>query len=57
MDKNFFSMSEARQPVNQWLCIAFISLFCFWVVLYYFTEKAYILGESYVSWDTVFSSF
>ena len=41
-------MSEAKQPVNQWLCIAFISLCCFWTVLYYVTQKAEAIGDSFV---------
>jgi hypothetical protein len=49
MSSGFFSMSAAKQPVNQWLCIAFLGLFCFWTVLYYFTEKAQAIGENYVS--------
>ena len=51
MSKNvsFFSLSEAKQPVNQWLCIAFLSVWCFWIVLYYMTEKtqAYAYDLSY----------
>ncbi len=44
---SFFSMANAKQPVNSWLCIAFISLLCFWVVLYYFTAKAEEIGENF----------
>ncbi len=46
---SFFSMSEAKQPVNQWISIAFIGVFCFWTVLYYFTEKAQAIGQNYVA--------
>ncbi len=44
---SFFSLSEMKQPVNQWLCIALISLLCFWTVLYYFTQTAQAIGENY----------
>lgn len=44
---SFFSLAELKQPVNQWLCIAFIGLFCFWTVLYYFTQKAQLVAETY----------
>ncbi|GEM_PF-1494052 len=45
----FFSLAEMRQPVNQWLCIAFLGVFCFWTLLYYFTQKTQLIGESYAS--------
>lgn len=38
-----------KQRVNQWLCIALISLMCFWTVLYYLTHKAQAIGEELVS--------
>jgi hypothetical protein len=46
--RSFFSLADLKQPVNQWLCIAFISLLCFWTVLYYFTQKAAIIADNYV---------
>jgi hypothetical protein len=36
-----------KQGVNQWLCIALLALMCFWTMLYYMTNKAQALGESY----------
>jgi hypothetical protein len=33
------SVTDLKNPVNQWLCIAFVALLCFWVVLYYFVNK------------------
>jgi hypothetical protein len=44
---NFFSLAELKQPVNQWICIAFIGVLCFWVVLYYTTEQAKSIGGFY----------
>ena len=38
-----------KQNVNQWLCIALVSLMCFWTVLFYFTNKAQALGEDLVT--------
>ncbi len=35
-----------KQNVNQWLCIALISLMCFWVVLYYLSNKALLIGNA-----------
>ncbi len=46
---SFFSLSELKQPVNQWICIAFIGVLTFWIVLYYFTQKAEIVAESYTA--------
>ncbi len=37
-----------KQQVNQWLCISLIGLMCFWVVLFYLTNKARMIGESLV---------
>lgn len=45
--KSFFSWAELKQPVNQWLCIAFLGIFCFWTVLYYVTQKAQIIADGY----------
>jgi len=47
--KPFISIAEIKQPVNQWLCIAFLGVFCFWTLLFYFTEKAKAIGENYFS--------
>lgn len=46
---SFFSLSELKQPVNQWICLAFIGVLVFWIVLYYFTQKAEIAAESYTA--------
>ena len=40
------SATDLKNPVNQWLCIAFIALVCFWVVLYYFVNKTEAFGNS-----------
>lgn len=45
----FFSLDELKQPVNQWLCIAFLSLWVFWFMLYYVADKTKELGESFVT--------
>jgi hypothetical protein len=42
-----FVSFDLRQPVNQWLGIALISIMCFWVVLFYFTHKTQAIAESY----------
>lgn len=44
--KKFFSLSELKQPVNQWLCIAFIGVWAFWIMLYHFTDKAQAFGKN-----------
>ncbi len=41
--------SVGKQVVNQWICIAFICLLCFWVVLYYFVNKTEAFGINYIS--------
>ncbi len=38
-----------KQKVNQWLCIALISLMTFWTVLYYLSNKAQAIGSLSVS--------
>ena len=38
-----------KQRVNQWLCIALIGLMCFWTTLYYITNKAEAIGESFAN--------
>lgn len=40
------SVTDLRNPVNQWLCIAFLALLCFWVVLYYFVNKTEAFANS-----------
>lgn len=39
---------DLKQPVNQWLGIALVSLMCFWTVLFYSVNKVQGIGESYV---------
>lgn len=46
---SFFSLAELKQPVNQWLCIAFLGVFCFWTVLFYVTQQAQIIAENYAA--------
>jgi hypothetical protein len=46
--KDFFSF-DLKQPVNQWLCIALLSLWCFWMVLYYSASHAVLIGQSYAA--------
>jgi len=46
---SFFSLAELKQPVNQWICIAFLGVWCFWMALYYVAQKAQIIGENFVS--------
>ena len=50
-------MAQSKQRVNQWLCIAFIAILCVWIVLYYFTQKARMLEDYYVSGTSVVSNF
>ena len=47
----FLSLAELKQPVNQWLCIAFVGVLCFWTLLYYFTQKVQAIGESFNTAD------
>lgn len=44
---SFFSLAELKQPVNQWLCIAFLGLWCFWTLLYFFINKAEAIVNVY----------
>ncbi len=44
----FFSWAEMKQPVNQWICIAFLGIWVFWFVLYTFVQKTQAIGDSYV---------
>ena len=48
LQQPFFSL-DLRQPINQWLCIALISLMGFCVILYYLVNKASAFGNYYVS--------
>lgn len=47
--RGFFDLEQMKQPVNQWLCIAFLGVFCFWTVLFYFTEKTQAVAEEITS--------
>ena len=47
MHNKFFSLAEMKQPVNQWLCIAFLGVWCFWIVLYYLGSHAYDIGNEW----------
>jgi hypothetical protein len=38
-----------RQKVNSFLCIALISLLTFWVVLYYLSAQAEVIGKNWAS--------
>jgi hypothetical protein len=38
-----------KQKVNSYLCIALICLMTFWVVLYYFTHKAFAIADNFSS--------
>lgn len=49
MHQGFFSMAQSKQRVNQWLCIAFIAILCVWIILYYFTQKAQIIEDTYAT--------
>lgn len=42
------SVADLREPVNQWLCIAFIGLVSFWVVLYYFVNRTEAVGNNLI---------
>ncbi len=44
---SFFSLAELRQPVNQWICIAFMGVFFFWTMLYYFVQSAQAVGKTF----------
>lgn len=57
MNNKFFSLAEMNQPVNQWLCIAFLGLFCFWTVLFYMSNKAYGVGDNISLGSNVVSIF
>lgn len=36
-----------KQPVNQWISIAFIGVLCVWVVIYYFNNRIQGIDEIY----------
>lgn len=46
---SFFSLAELRQPVNQWICVAFLGVLCFWFVLYLLTNDALAVADSYAN--------
>lgn len=46
---SFFSLAEIKQPVNQWICVAFLGVWCFWIVLYWLGEKAINATEAYTN--------
>ena len=48
---SFLSLAEMRQPVNQWLCVAFMGVLCFWTLLYYFVQKAQAVGKNFNTAD------
>ncbi|MFA6432453.1 MAG: hypothetical protein WCV82_01380 [Candidatus Paceibacterota bacterium] len=51
--RSFFSL-DLRQQVNQWMCIALVSVMCFWVVLNYFVQKTEAFGNNYIyEWNQV----
>ncbi len=47
MKGNGFFNLDLKQEVNQWLCIAFIGVWCFAVVFYYFIRQAEAVGENW----------
>ena len=47
--ESFFSLAELKQPVNQWICVAFLCVLCFWVVLYYFTQETQAIGAGFAA--------
>lgn len=50
MPKNsFFSLSEIKQPVNQWICIAFLGIWCVWLVIYFASKKAEVFTNAYAA--------
>jgi len=49
MNDKFFSMAGAKQPVNLWLCIALFAAIIFWVVVYYFVQRAEAVNAMYTS--------
>lgn len=49
MQRKFFSLAEMKQPVNQWLCVAFLGVWFFWMVLFYASVKANDVGNSWTN--------
>jgi hypothetical protein len=49
MHEKFFSLAELKQPVNQWICIAFLCLWCFWIVLYFTVQRTQDIGDSFMN--------
>lgn len=45
--ESFFSLAALKQPVNQWICIAFVGVWFFWTMLYYIVDKTQAIGENY----------
>lgn len=45
--ESFFSLAAIKEPVNQWICIAFMGVLCFWVVIYYLNNRIQTIGENY----------
>jgi hypothetical protein len=43
---DFFNFN-IRQEVNQWICIAFMSAWCFAVIFYYFTHQTDVVGQNW----------
>lgn len=56
MKKKFFSLAELKQPVNQWLCIAFLGVLCFWTLLYYASQKALSIGQVFMAQSSSFEN-
>ena len=56
MDHRFFSLAELKQPVNQWICIAFLAVWCFWIVLYYTVQKTEAIGNSFTDNSSLISN-
>jgi len=44
---SFFSLAEMKQPVNQWICVAFLGILCFWFLLFILTSNALEVAGSY----------
>jgi hypothetical protein len=49
---SFFNF-DLKQPVNQWLGIALVSVMCFWVVVYYLANRTVIIGDNFVQASTL----
>ncbi len=45
----FFSPDQARRPINQYLCIALISVMCVWTVVYYLRSSSEIISQSFAN--------